>query len=125
MVAAEDTGAADAQQIAPLALHGVEQQRTEPDALGLRDPDALIVGDGDDLRSFAGERVVEPIILAYMVVSLPVRCQRSARGSSREAPGSPDGLAQGGLWRVGSTGVGFDLQYIHSDIRRPPLRTFT
>ena len=49
-VAAEDAGAADTQQVAPVALRGVQKQGAEVHAIGLRHPDSLIVGDciGDD-----------------------------------------------------------------------------
>src|SRR6185312_5521985 len=48
-VAAQDAGTADAQQVAPLALHGIEQQRTKPDGLGLTRVQA-VVGNLWDLR---------------------------------------------------------------------------
>jgi len=43
-VAAEDAGAADTQQVAPVALRGVQKQGAEVNAVGLGHPDSLIVG---------------------------------------------------------------------------------
>ena len=45
-MAAQNAGAAHAQQIAPLPVQRVQHQRTEPDVRGLRNPHALVVGHG-------------------------------------------------------------------------------
>jgi hypothetical protein len=42
----QDAGALHAQQVAPAAGDGVQEQRPEPHAGGLRHPDALVVGNG-------------------------------------------------------------------------------
>jgi hypothetical protein len=42
---AEDARPTDAEQVAPLAIQCVQHQGPEPDARGLWDPDALIVGN--------------------------------------------------------------------------------
>jgi hypothetical protein len=50
-VAAEDAGARDAKQVDPLAVDRVQQQRPEPDVGGLRNPEAVVVGEGGRARS--------------------------------------------------------------------------